>query len=304
MTSSPQFYRWKDLRCAYTVHGESNSNQKPALVLIHPIGVGLSGFFWQRFIEAWLALHDEYVIYNPDLLGCGASDMPTVAYYSIDWANQIKFLIENVVKKPVILIVQGASFPIAIELLQVISNPDLIKGLVLSTPPAWSTMTKKAKPLQNKLLWNLLFNSPIGLGQLFYNYARRRQFIKSFSARQLFANAEEVDANWLDSLITEAKNTRTRYAVFSFLAGFWRKDYTEEISEIKQPTLVVWGKKTSSISKESKGETVEERSNLYLKHLSQGEVEIIEGRNVLPYESTSKFVRVVSDFLRSSSNVD
>ena len=188
-------------------------------------------------------------------------------------------------------------FPSQLNYLQIISNPDLIKGLVLSTPPAWRTMTEKAKPLQNKLLWNLLFNSPIGLGKLFYNYARRRQFIESFSERQLFADAEEVDANWLDSLTTEAKNTRTRYAVFSFLAGFWRKDYTQEISEIKQPTLVVWGKQTSSISKESKGETVEKRSNLYLKHLSNGEVKIIEGRNVLPYESTSEFVRVVSDFL-------
>jgi pimeloyl-ACP methyl ester carboxylesterase len=301
MQTSTQFHYCKDLRCAYTVQNKNNSNsQTPALVLIHPIGVGLSGTFWQRFIEAWLASHDDYTIYNPDLLGCGASDLPAVAYYSIDWANQLKYLIENEVKKPVILIVQGASFPIAIELLQIISNPDLIKGLVLSTPPAWRTMTEKAKPLQNKLLWNLLFNSPIGLGKLFYNYARRRQFIESFSERQLFGDADKVDANWLDSLTTEAKNIRTRYAVFSFLAGFWRKDYTKDISEIKQPTLVVWGKQTSSISKESKGETVEKRSNLYLKHLSNGEVKIIEGRNVLPYESTSEFVRVVSDFLKQS----
>lgn len=299
MQTSPQFYTWKELRCAYTVHGTNNS-QKPALVLIHPIGVGLSGAFWQRFIKEWLASHNDYTIYNPDLLGCGASDLPAVAYYSIDWANQLKSLIENVIKKPVILIVQGASFPIAIELLQVISKPDSIKGLVLSTPPAWRTMTEAAKPLQNKLLWNLLFNSPIGLGKLFYNYARRRQFIESFSERQLFGDADKVDANWLDSLTTEAKNTRTRYAVFSFLAGFWRKDYTQEISQIKQPTLVVWGEQTSSISKESKGETVEERSNFYLQHLSHGEVKIIEGRNVLPYESTSKFVSVVSDFLQES----
>ena len=299
MQTSTQFHYWQNLRYAYTVHGANNFNsQTPALVLIHPIGVGLSGEFWQRFINIWLASHNDYTIYNPDLLGCGASDIPAVAYYSIDWANQLKYLIENEVKKPVILIVQGASFPIAIELLQIISNPDLIKGLVLSTPPAWSTMTEAAKPLQNKLLWNLLFNSPIGLGRLFYNYARRRQFIESFSVRQLFGDADKVDANWLDSLTTEAKNTRTRYAVFSFLAGFWRKDYTKEISEIKQPTLVVWGKQTSSISKESKGETLEERSNLYLKHLSQGKVKIIEGRNVLPYESTSEFVSVVGDFLQ------
>lgn len=301
MNTAPQFYTWKDFRCAYTVHGSSNSNsQTPPLLLIHPIGVGLSGAFWHRFIKQWLLSDDDRVIYNPDLLGCGASDMPSVAYYSIDWAKQLQYLIENIIKKPVILIVQGASFGIAIELLQAINNADLIKKLILSTPPAWRTMTQKANPLQNKLLWNLLFNSPIGLGKLFYIYARRRQFIESFSERQLFADKSKVDANWLNSLTAEAKNLRTRYAVFSFLAGFWREDYTWAISKIQQPTLVIWGEQTSSISRESYQETLQDRANLYLQHLTQGQVCTIQGRNVLPYESTSEFVRVVTDFFWQS----
>lgn len=297
MSNSPQFYLWKDFKCAYTVHTASNSlSQTPPLVLIHPVGVGLSGIFWHRFIKTWLLSHPDCVIYNPDLLGCGASDLASVAYYPVDWANQIEDLIKNVVQKPVILIVQGASFPIAIKLLSVESNADLIKGLVLSTPPAWRTMTETAKPLQQKLLWNLLFNSPVGLGKLFYRYARRRQFIKSFSVRQLFANPEQVDSEWLDSLVEGAKDPRSRYAVFSFLAGFWREDYTSAISAIKQPTLVVWGEQTSSISRESFTETLSERGKSYLQHLPQAQVCMIQGRNVLPVESTSELVRVVTDF--------
>ncbi len=133
MSNSPQFYLWKDFKCAYTVHTASNSlSQTPPLVLIHPVGVGLSGIFWHRFIKTWLLSHPDCVIYNPDLLGCGASELPSVAYYPVDWANQIENLIKNVVQRPVILIVQGASFPIAIKLLSVESNADLIKGLVLS----------------------------------------------------------------------------------------------------------------------------------------------------------------------------
>ncbi|MDJ0742736.1 MAG: alpha/beta fold hydrolase [Xenococcaceae cyanobacterium MO_167.B27] len=299
MTDSPQFYRWKDFRCAYTVHASSNPvSETPALVLVHPIGVGLSGIFWQRFIEAWLVSHPNCVIYNPDLLGCGASDMPSVAYYTVDWANQLKYFIENVVKRQVILVVQGALFPIAIKMLSSESKCNLIKGLVLSTPPAWRIITKPAKPIQQKLLWNLLFNSPVGLGKLFYSYARRRQFIESFSVRQLFANAEKVDSKWLDSLVEGAKDDQSRYAVFSFLAGFWLEDYTSAISEIKQPTLIVFGKQTSSISQKSSKETLQERKNSYLKHLPQAQISIIQGRNVLPVESTYDFVRVASDFLQ------
>lgn len=292
-----QFYLWKDFRCAYTVHTSSSLlPQTSAIVLIHPIGVGLSKVFWQPFIETWLTQNPNSAIYNPDLIGCGECDMPSVAYYPSDWASQLEYFLENIVKKPVTLIVQGASFPIAIKLLQRVSNTNLIKGLVLSTPPAWRTMTEAAKPLTQKLLWNLLFNSPIGLGNLFYRYARRRQFIESFSIRQLFADAKQVDSQWLDSLIEGAKNPQSRYAVFSFLAGFWREDYTSAITTIEQPTLVVLGKQTSSISRESFTETLQDRANSYIKHLPQAQVCRVEGRNVLPVESTSDLVRVVTDF--------
>ena len=297
MINSPQYYLWKDFNCAYTVHTSGNTfTQTSAIVLIHPIGVGLSKAFWQPFIQVWLAQNSHSVIYNPDLIGCGECDLPSVAIYPSDWAAQLAYFIENVVKKPVTLVVQGASFPIAIKLIQKVTNADLVKGLVLSTPPAWRTMTEKAKPITQKLLWNLLFDSPVGLGNLFYLYARRRQFIESFSVRQLFANANQVDSQWLDSLVEGAKNPQSRYAVFSFLAGFWREDYTSAISTIQQPTLIVWGKQTSSISRESFTETLQQRANLYTKHLSQAQIRIVDGRNVLPVESTSTLVKIVTDF--------
>ena len=299
MSNSPQYYSWQGYRCGYTIAGSDNPlPDTPVLVLIHPIGVGLSGIFWQRFITTWLAKNPNFVVYNPDLLGCGASEMPSVAYYPVDWAQQIQHFIATIVKKPVILVVQGASFPIAIKLVQKSAEANGIKGLVLSAPPAWRTITDKAKPKQQKLLWNLLFDSPVGLGQLFYRYARRRQFIESFSIRQLFAKAEQVDRYWLDELTAGAKKPQSRYAVFSFLAGFWREDYASAISQIEQPTLVVFGEQSSSISREGKTETLQERLDSYLKHLPQGQGCFIPGRNVLPYESTSEFVRVVTDFIQ------
>ena len=146
-------------------------------------------------------------------------------------------------------------------------------------------------------MWNLLFDSPLGLGNLFYRYARRRQFIESFSVRQLFANSEDVDRRWLDELTTGAENLNSRYAVFSFLAGFWRQNYKPAIAKIEQPALVVFGDRSSSISQEGKSETVPERLAAYTSHLALGQGSIIPGRNVLPYESTSEFVKVVADFV-------
>lgn len=295
MTNSSQFYSWQNFRCAYTVDGDTEASTTTPLVLIHPIGVGLSGKFWRRFTEK-LLLEKNLTIYNPDLLGCGDCDMPAVAYYPLDWAKQLQYFIEKVVKQPVVIVVQGASFPIAIKLSQLLA-PHWIKGLILSAPPAWRTMRSTPKPRQQKLLWNLLFNSPVGLGNLFYRYARRRQFLESFSIRQLFADAEEVDREWLDELIKGAADLQSRYGVFSFLAGFWREDYATDIANIEQRTIVIFGEQSSSISKEGKAETVEDRLNSYTTNLPQGQGCVIPGRNVLPYESTTDFVKVVTDFL-------
>ncbi len=296
MVNSSQFYSWQNFRCTYRVFGDNGaSTATTPLVLIHPIGVGLSSAFWQRFIDQF-GSQNSATIYNPDLLGCGGCDMPPVAYYPLDWAKQLQYFIKTVIKKPVVIVVQGASFPIAIKLTQLL-EPHWIEGLVLSAPPAWRTMRNAAKPRQQKLLWNLLFNSPVGLGNLFYRYARRRQFLESFSIRQLFANAEQVDPNWLEELIKGATDLQSRYAVFSFLAGFWREDYAIEIANISQPTLVIFGEQSSSISQEGKSETVQERLNYYTANLPQGQGCIIPGRNVLPYESTADFTKVVANFL-------
>ncbi len=293
-TASPtQFYTWDNYRCAYEVHQPINATPEGIpLLLIHPIGVGLSRQFWQRFCREWYNSGHGNLIYNPDLLGCGESDKPHVAYTPSDWAKQLQHFLQTVVQKPVILVVQGALFPVAIELVQ--REALFIAGLVLSGPPAWAVITKQSPKWQQKLTWNLL-DSPFG--NLFYRYARRKEFLRSFSIRQLFADSDAVDQEWLNTLVAGASNTQTRHAVFSFLAGFWRQDYSKAIASIKQLTLVVVGETASSISQAGKKESPQERLADYLAVLPQGRGIKITGRNVPPYETTAEFVEAISPFI-------
>lgn len=297
-TSPTQFYTWKNYRCAYEIHNPTNSTAEGIpLLLIHPIGVGLSRQFWQRFCQESYKQGHRNPIYNPDLLGCGESDMPHVAYTPKDWAQQLQHFLKTVVQKPVILVVQGALFPVAIELVQ--KEPNLIAGLILAGPPAWAIITKETSQWQDKLIWNLL-DSP--LGNAFYRYARREKFLRDFSTRQLFDSAQAVDGEWLNTLEQGAENPESRHAVFSFLAGFWRKDYSQPIASIKQPTLVVVGETASSISQEGKKESPDERLADYLACLPQGRGIKMSGRNVLPYESTAEFVEAIAPFLDEVSS--
>ncbi|GAB4382056.1 MAG: alpha/beta hydrolase [Elainellaceae cyanobacterium] len=294
-TPTTQFYSWRQYRCAYEVHQPLTGNtDKTPLVLIHPIGVGLSRRFWDPFCNAWLQLGQENQIYNPDLLGCGASDMPSMPYKSEDWAEQLLEFIQSVIQRPVILVVQGALLPAAIVLTQ-IAPSGLIRGLVLSGPPAWKIMTEATPNWRHQLNWQL-FSSPLGQG--FYRYARRREFLRSFSERQLFADPKDIDQQWLDMLKAGSENPASRHAVFSFLAGFWRRDWQAAIEHLTVPTLVVIGNTASSISQSGKSETPEQRLQDYLKHLPQGQGRQISGRNVLPYESTMAFVEAIVPFVR------
>lgn len=297
MTFSPstEYYSWNKYKCAYTSYN-TDKNHDFALVLIHPIGVGLSGNFWHRFLSAEANLNSNLPIYNPDLLGCGKSDLKRIAYDPKDWANQLNYFIDNVVKKPVILVVQGASFPIAIYMSAGDLKSDLIKGLILSGPPAWNIMTVGGNLRISEIIWNLFFDSFIG--SLFYQYARRRDFIKSFSIKQLFAEAKDVDDEWLDMLEKAAINPENRYAVYSFLAGFWRKDYSKLMKKLDQKILLLIGEKATSVSKEGFKETPDQRIELYQKNISNVEAKKIKGRNVLPYESTADFLMEVVNFYR------
>ncbi len=296
-TPETQFYTWKGYRCAYTAHVPTDSAAEGIpLVLIHPIGVGLSRQFWQRFCREWYAKGYRNPIYNPDLLGCGESDKPRIAYTPADWAEQLEFFIETVVQNPAIAIAQGALMPVAVCLAQ--AAPDKIRALVLSGPPGWAIMTKETPAWQHKLSWNL-FDSP--LGSAFYRYARRRQFLQSFSIKQLFGNVKSVDAEWLETLEKGAANPDTRHAVFSFLAGFWRQNYQPAIASISQPTLVLVGEASTNISREGKQEPPIQRLSKYLEYLPNGQGRTISGRNVLPYESTSEFVASVAEFFATLS---
>jgi pimeloyl-ACP methyl ester carboxylesterase len=297
MTFSPstQYYSWNKYNCSYISYN-TDKDHDLALVLIHPIGVGLSGNFWHRFLSAEANLNSHLPIYNPDLLGCGKSDLKRIAYDPKDWANQLNYFINNVVKKPVILVVQGASFPIAIYMSGGDVKSDLIKGLILSGPPAWNIMTVGGNLRISEIVWNLFFDSFIG--SLFYQYARRRDFIKSFSIKQLFAEAKDVDDEWLDMLEKAAINPENRYAVYSFLAGFWRKDYSKLMKKLDQKILLLIGEKATSVSKEGFKETPDQRIELYQKNISNVEAKKIKGRNVLPYESTAEFLMEVVNFYR------
>ena len=293
--SSVGYYQWKEYRCAYEAYlPTTGASGKPALLLIHPIGVGLSRLFWRRFCGTWRQLESDRAIYNPDLLGCGDSDLAQMPYTPADWAAQLAYFLKDVVRRPTILVAQGALAPVAIELALLPEVRHLMRGIIFSGPPAWSIVTQPVPEWRQKLLWSL-FESPFGNG--FYRYARRQAFLQSFSQRKLFADGDLVDREWLAMLAEGSEDMRSRFAVFAFLAGFWRQNYADKLQQISVPTYVVFGELASSIGRDGKPETAQERLSAYLKGMSKATGTTMTGRNVLPYENTPEFITAIEAFV-------
>jgi pimeloyl-ACP methyl ester carboxylesterase len=290
--ANPESYTWNQYHCTYEY--QAGQGDLP-LLLIHPLGVGLSRWFWHRFCREFRRQGFRNAIYNPDLLGCGDSDKPAVAYTPDDWAAQLEYFIRTIIQRPVGLVIQGAGFPIGLKLVERTQPEGWVRSLVLGGPPGWSLITTGTSHRSQKLLWNMLFSGPVGAA--FFRYARREAFLKSFSRRQLFDNEQAIDREWLDHLEQDAANAAGRYAVFSFLAGFWREDYSQAIETIQQPTLVLFGQEASGIDRISRADDAQKRLQDYLQHIPNSSGKLISGRNVLPYEATEEFVRATGQWL-------
>ena len=268
---------------------EAAGGSMPLLLLIHPVGVGLSSRFWDRFIRRWHADDPEGELYAPDLIGCGEADCSSDPLTPDDWAQQLVAMLHERNDGPAVVVAQGTTLPIALAMLE--RAPELVCGLVAISPPGWRVLQETFPIERSQKLWRWLFRGPVG--NLFYRYARRRDFLKSFSKKNLFAQAEAVDEEWLQALNKGSRNMNSRWAVYSFLAGFWRRNWEPQLTSLRLPLQVVFGGSATGIGRSRSWDDLEQRLATYRDKLPDAVIETIPGRNVLPYESPEDCVNCV-----------
>ncbi len=267
----------------------------PPLLLIHPVGVGLSSRFWDRFILRWKEDDPETVLLAPDLIGCGKAECSSNPLTPDDWARPLVNVLRNCNEGPAVLVAQGTTLPIALALLE--KAPELVCGIVSISPPSWRLLNETFPVERSKQLWRWLFKGPIGI--IFYRYIRRRNFLKSFSQKNLFEKAEAVDEEWLQALNEGSREMNSRWAVYSFLAGFWRRDWEPQFTSLSLPLQVIFGSSATGIGRSRSYDNLEKRIATYQRKLSNATIKTIPGRNVLPYESPEDCVNCVRNWLLS-----
>ena len=284
---------------------------KPPLLLVHPLGVGLSSWFWDPFLSEWKGSE----VFVPDLIGCGTSEawQPSERglFVPLDWVRALETLWREEIRRPVVVLAQGGLAPLAVQLAtretETWRGGRAVRGVVLASPPPWAETAQglpEAEVRRNFELLSATLGSASPLGTLGYRALCARPFVRFFSSRFLFAAAapdgdasaaERLD-RFVDACCAEAAPER-RWPVLAFNSGLvGQGGLGEELESLRTPTLVLAGAAEGLLPLSDDGSSYESR-------MPNCRAQRLVGRNALPWESARATAEAVGDFVDDVSGV-
>lgn len=285
---APNTYTLNGLTLSYRKKAAAAGHESdPPLLLVHPVGIGLSSWFWDRFCDTW----EGGDVYAPDLVGCGGSDTPQGRPLSAleDWSAGCEELWrQHMDQRPCVVVAQGGLAPLGVRLAHWCRQEMVVAGLVLTSPPTWGDMTTAVPPAE--LEWNLrALNTPPGSAAV--GLLENRGAIQLFS--DLFLFEEKSDDAWLEAA-TAGCGAAVRPPVIAFNAGVLQaRSYEAPLREMDTPTLVVSGRSDKR----------EADRQEYAAEMRACELATLPGCNVLPWESPKETSDAIAAFLERSVRV-
>ncbi|KAK9200358.1 hypothetical protein WN944_015555 [Citrus x changshan-huyou] len=225
---SCKMWKWKgQYSINYLVSSTPNSHpDSPPLLLVH--GFGASIPHWRRNIGT---LAKSYTVYAIDLLGFGASDKPAGYSYTMEgWAQLILDFLDEVVKKPTVLIE---------------SSQTLVRGFVLLNCAGGMNNKAIVDDWRIKLLFPLLWFIDFLLKQrpiasAIFERVKQRETLRNILL-SIYANKESVDETLVE-IIREPANVEGALDAFvSIVTGPPGPNPVQLMPSISIPLLVLWG---------------------------------------------------------------
>ncbi len=203
---------------------EAGDATKPTVILLH--GLGASAESWQFNIAAIAA---NYHVIVPDQVGFGKSDKPLIKYRIGTFVDFLdKFMAELKIEKASLV---GNSMGGWVSALMAIKYPNRVEKIVLADAagllPAGDINFDDIYQLNNSTRDEIRAN------------------LKRIFANPLYANNEAL----VDQFMTVRVTTGDGYTINSIIDSIKRKeDFVDtRLSEIKKPTLIIWGKQDGLI---------------------------------------------------------
>lgn len=194
----PSEHPWQD---------ETTTDSKPTLVFLHGFGGGSSAYEWSKVYPAFAS---DYRVIAPDLIGWGRSEHPEQNYQVEDYLTIIREFLEATCSEPVTVV--ASSLTAAFTIRVAITNPELFKSLILTTPAGLSDFGENysgtfiAKLVSLPFLDSFLYHSAIA----------NSEGIRTFLENRQFAQPNRIYPEIIEAYLESAQQENAEYAALSF----------------------------------------------------------------------------------------
>ena len=244
------------------IDGSSVHNTTKAVMLIHPIGVGIGKWYYDRLLQSLQDMKSKgddninnahsprFVCVVPDLLGSATAYTSSATKLPLlnitNWSDQITQLMSEYetqskadghVINSWSVVANGGCAPIALSVAATsLQKKDTatLTNVIISSPPRLPFFLDSTDPMKVRKSYKTLCGIT---GSLFWWYALRRngKFIQTFSERNLVGNATTLGPKWTPNCLEAAKlhKGQSRYSTFAFLAGALQDGCIDSLNILK-----------------------------------------------------------------------
>ena len=234
-------WTWRGYEIFATEAGEG-----PLVLLVHGLYAGASSYEFRRLFPL-LARQHRVVAF--DLLGCGLSDKPKVAYTAELFVEQIVDALDVFGAEPTAVVASSLGAALAIR--AATRAGDRIARLALICPTGLAGTLDRESSGTSAL--TSLLRTPL-IGEALFNALGSRPSIRRFLQKEAYSDPAHVTPEVVEHYYAVAHQPGARYVPAAFVGGLLNCDVARDLPFLTVPLLVMWGEKAASTSPRSQAD--------------------------------------------------
>ena len=213
----------------------------PLVVLVHGIYAGASSYEFRKLFPLLAQRHRVVAL---DLLGCGLSDKPKLAFGAELFVEQIADALDLFGTEPASIVASSLGAAFAIRAATRVSGR---VGRVAAICPAGLGGTLDKGPGNRGAAITALFRTPI-LGEAAFNALASRASIRWFLEHQVYGDPSHCTPEVVDHYYAVTHQPGARYVPAAFAGGALDCDVARDLPFLDVALQVLWGAKAPAVN--------------------------------------------------------
>jgi pimeloyl-ACP methyl ester carboxylesterase len=213
----------------------------PLVLLVHGVYAGASSFEFRR-LAPLLARRHRVVAF--DLLGCGLSAKPRLAYSAELFADQIADAVDAFGGETAAVI--GSSLGAAFAIRAAARAGARIERLAAICPTGLNGKLERGPTAAGSAL-TMLFDSPV-LGEALWNGLTSKPSIRWFLEHQVYADPASATRDIVDHYYAVSHQRGARWVPAAFVGGALDCDVARDLPFLTTPLQVLWGENAPAMN--------------------------------------------------------